>query len=784
MSSEAPRELPRHARGELSLQERDEMFRQLASSIDQVLWMADLSSSGMLYVSPAYEAIWGRSVDSLLDSTHSWVESIHPEDRGRLLRAAARRSEGGYSEEYRIIRPDGGIRWIHERAFPIRNEAGAVYRIAGIARDITEHVRAEEQLHLLSQAIDQLPVAVLIANRGRQIEYVNRQVVQATGYAREELIGSSSALFRGSGTAPARYDQMIAEVAAGGLWQGDHTARRKDGTEIPINTVWAPLRNAAGEVTHFVLIARDISERLRAEAQLRKLSYAIEQSPLAVVIVNRERTIEYANAAASQLTGCAREELIGRSSRMFRTPVTPDSSYDAIIGEVVAGRQWQGAHCFRRKDGSDLPIHSIWAPLCDDGGQVTHMVLIGRDISAEQQTAAAQERLQRQLLQAQKMEAIGQLTGGIAHDFNNILVAVLGYANLALQRCVHDPAGKLPEYLREVIAAGERGRDLVAKLLTYSRAEPDRIAQPLDVLPVVRETLALLSASIPASVRLETELPLELPPVLLARIDLQQILMNLVINARDATDEKGRVRIQLRRARLSGEDCAQCHQPVDGRFVELVVADDGRGIAAADVPRIFDPFFTTKEPGKGTGLGLSVVAGIVHKAGGHILVESRAGSGTIVRICLPLAGERVHMAVTPVEPPASEATAVGSGRVLLVDDEPSVVKFLGELLESHGYRVTSFSDPVAALRRFEADPLAFDLVLADQTMPVLTGVELTRAILARRPGMPVILASGYSSSVNAATAREAGASAFVPKPVSAGKLLQLMGRVLSGAPAP
>jgi signal transduction histidine kinase/ActR/RegA family two-component response regulator len=395
-----------------------------------------------------------------------------------------------------------------------------------------------------------------------------------------------------------------------------------------------------------------------------------------------------------------------------------------------------------------------------------------QEIKERRQAEEEREQLQKQLLQARKMEAIGQLTGGIAHDFNNILASILGFTELALHRFANPNEGKLFDYLTEVHRAGERARDLVAQMMAFSRGNSGS-PQLLDTKPLVKEVVKMLSSILPTSIQVATKFDKSMPAIKIDPVQLQQVVLNLCINARDAMHGKGQLTIQGQRTTVLKRVCASCHEKVTGEFLELIVEDSGTGIEEGLLNSIFDPFFTTKDVGSGTGMGLSVVHGIVHKHGGHIDVETKIGQGAKFRLLFPVkdcAKKTGPSDETELEIPRQ----FGRGHILVVDDEPAITVFLEELLNGHGYHVSAFTDAQAALAYFESEPDAVDLVITDQTMPNLTGSELATNILSIRADMPIILCTGYSEQIDAARTKELNIRSFFTKPINTGELLAVV----------
>jgi CheY-like chemotaxis protein len=389
-------------------------------------------------------------------------------------------------------------------------------------------------------------------------------------------------------------------------------------------------------------------------------------------------------------------------------------------------------------------------------------------------------QLEAQLRQAQKMEAIGHLAAGIAHDFNNILTAMLGYIGLAADRQETLGDSKLAGYLEKARGSCHRARDLIQQLLMFSRGRRgERGAVSLSKL--VTEARALVRGTMPATLELDLMLD-EVPAVIADRVQLEQVLLNLCINARDALGGVGTVGISVRRTRSTDRVCSSCRRRVEGEFVELAVSDKGPGIPADVRGRIFDPFFTTKEAGKGSGMGLAVVHGIVHEHGGHIIVEAPGEGGTTFRILLPAAAEGLPPgAVKAADSAARRAgPAPLHGRVLVVDDEQSVAEFMSELLRTWGLEVDVAHGGDEALSMLESDPGAYDLVITDQSMPRMRGIELAGRIAHLSPAAPVVLYTGTADDIARHELEAARVKELVRKPVEPFELRAIVARFVSG----
>ncbi len=511
-------------------------------------------------------------------------------------------------------------------------------------------------------------------------------------------------------------------------------------------------RNAEGKTIRLFGVVQDITERKRSGERLhqreRQLRHAHRLGKMGYWHWSADSDETFASDELFDLFGLSPGAVFPKFSDQ-RGLLFTNESWDhlnaAVRQSMHSGVGYELDLPARRADGTPLWITTVCDVERDAEGRITGLYGIVQDITERKRAETEKQQLERQLQQAHKMEALGQLTAGIAHDFNNILAGVLGYSALALDRYVPDKSGKLAEYLQEVQIAGMRARDLIANLMVYSRSGNIE-RQPVLLGALAREVATSLKSTLPPDVEFDLKLEQPESTILADSARLHQIVMNLLINARDASGSRGRIELTVRATDARGVLCSACHALADGPFVELTVRDSGPGIPPNVLSRIFDPFFTTKPVGKGTGMGLSVVHGVVHECGGHIVVESAPGGGTAMRVLLPPAQPRtVPVVAALLESPVS---LVRGGHILIVDDDEKLAQLFGEVLGAHGLRVSVFSDSEQALEAFRAAPRSFDVVLSDQSMPKLTGMELTQSMRSIRPELPIVLCTGYSNMLN------------------------------------
>lgn len=528
------------------------------------------------------------------------------------------------------------------------------------------------------------------------------------------------------------------------------------------------LRKLAGNLAHGITTLRVQAEKCQLEKQHAVLAAVLDQFMQGVVLFAPDGLIRYVNQAFERISGTDHAGIINKRIHNYGKSLFGSPFIQALTDVVAQARTRTGRYVIVRDDGSNVDVEVILSPVRETSGTVASYVAIVRDVTPEMQ-------LESQLRHAQKMEAVGTLAGGIAHDFNNILGAIIISTELALDDAKEGASN--PELLEIVLNAAERGRNLVTQILAFSR-QGEQKRQTVRIAPIVKECLKLLRASLPTTIDIRPAISCEDAMASIDPTQIHQVIVNLCTNAAHAMHGKvGMLEVTLTAVTLH-EDITGTHPDLHaGPYVELSVKDTGHGMGSEVLERIFDPFFTTKEQGRGTGLGLPVVYGIVKDHGGGIVVESEPGSGTTVRVLIP----RAEQIEEQPEAAPDETPAGGNERILYVDDEEDLVATTGEMLRRLGYDVVATTGSVEALRLFTAQPGLFDLIITDQTMPLLTGTELTRELRRLRPDVPVLLCSGFINQDERTIleeARAAGIADVLRKPVDRDEMARAVRRIL------
>lgn len=524
-----------------------------------------------------------------------------------------------------------------------------------------------------------------------------------------------------------------------------------------------------GSLLFFYVIIPIFQKMKETEQRFQQL---FRNNKTAVLLVNPENSrIIDANEAAIKFYGYNLTEL-----RTYNLSILyPESSSEMLeqLKQAKAHSNYTFTTRHRLQNGEIKDIEVLTSTVNINETTVLYYVIT--DISKRLRKEQEYQRLQGDLEQARKMEALGQLTGGIAHDFNNMLGVIMGYTNLSLEKFKDKMNEKQTEYLEQILQASDRAKDLISQMMIFSRTEKNK-NQPFNMATLIKQDIKMLRSVIPSSITIEQHIEQDLPDIMLEPVKLQQILMNLCINARDAMDGVGTLSIGLKWAKNVHNKCQACFEDFFGDWVELTVTDTGSGMPEEILKHVFEPFFTTKAAGKGTGMGLSVIHGIAKDLEGHIIINSKQGIGTDIHLYFKPVYEKKPEKI--IEEKTKE-NVVKNKNIIVVDDETSLSLLLSETLENEGYYCFPFSSPEDALEAFNANPDGYDLVISDQTMPNQTGTEMITEMRLTRPKLPAILTTGYSEVVDEKIANKMNIH-FLDKPVNMSKLFNLINEIFTG----
>jgi PAS domain S-box-containing protein len=742
---------------------------------DQVMILADPSKLRLAGNLPA----WPAEVPDA-PGTYGLVIGLGGESSMRVVASHATLPGG-----YHLLMGRESVRFeslVERFWYGIAGAMGIVLVLGAVMAWLNRNVRDKElqrQKAHLDELFDLAPDAVVLTELSPpRILRVNREFTRMFGYRSEEAVGRSLRELIAPAELLEDYAQGAALIASGRKVDKEVVRRRKDGTRFPAHFTAAAIRSGEGKSAAY-LVYRDITETKRTQEELKRSEERYALAMEAARDGHWDWIVEtdefYASPQLLEIYGFPADTVFaGRADFLARFPFHPEDKpkWEAAAAAHFAGKTVRfGMELRMLHQGEVRWIRLNGLCLRDAAGTLVRWTGSVRDVTESKRAEAALREFEKQLRQAQRLEAVGTLASGIAHDFNNILGAILGYGEMALRDA---PRGsRLKRDLDSVMIAGERGRALVDRVLAFSRSGMvERVA--VHVEPIVREVLDQLVSRLPAGVNIESTLHAGRAAILGDATQVHQVLMNLATNSLQAMASGGVLRVSLEAVRVDEPRPATTGRVPAGECLVLTVADSGAGIPSEMLERIFDPFFTTKEAGVGTGLGLSLVHGIVTELGGAVDVRSTPGSGSTFTVYLPRSGEVPHDDEKTV-PPMPQGNRE---RVLIVDDEEPLVALAARTLEGLGYVAVGFTSSSAALEAFRAHPEDFDAVITDERMPGMSGSTLIREVRGIRRAIPILLASGYVGRGVASRAYNSGADEVLKKPLLERDLAASLARVL------
>ena len=740
-----------------------------------------IQDNRFIYVNPRLAEIFGYPAADIINKL-AVSDLVAASDRELVQASLNRRLKG------EVTGLNYSFRGLHAYGWPLQlevfgNRIDHLGRpaVIGTLLDVTDRHEAEAALResearyrLLIQTAPEA-IVVLDIEQGRFVDY-NQQAELLFEMPPDQLSrhgpAELSPEFQPDGRRSSESAQAyLARAVAGETPTFEWLHRSRTGREIPceVRLVRLPAQGRTlirGSLTDITERRRTAEALARSEENYREL---FEQANDAIFLCHADGQMVDVNQHAAQITGFTREELLVRSAQDIVAPEDQDSLRQCMT-ELSRGGVRSGIYRFTRKDGTRFYGETSTKRLPD--GRMLAMV---RDITERKQAEEQRRKLEEELRQAQKLQAIGTLAGGIAHDFNNILAAILGNAQLLNMQL--PPAHEGQAKVAQILIASNRAKDLVQQILMFSR-QREQERRVLDLAPVVAEAMRLIEVTLPPTVRLELTVPRNLPSVMADPTQIHQVVVNLCTNALHAMRKGGgALQVSLSTVMLPDEqDNGSKPTLPAGRYLCLRVADTGHGMDAATLQRIYEPFFTTKDVGDGTGLGLAVVHGIVESHRGAIAVSSQAGQGTTFRLYFP-----VHEAAATPSQPAAKTPAPGADQhVLFVDDESPIIEVAKVMLPRLGYRVTTCSRPREALAVLQQQAGDIDLLMTDFSMPDLNGIDLIREAIRIKPSLPAVLLTGYGRPIESKAAVGLNISEVVHKPFT----MEILAGAIHGALAP
>ncbi len=747
---------------EEALRKSEQEYRNLFQNANDAILIFEPETEIILEANPKACAIYGFTRDELIGMSLKRLTEDVPRGEHQISQLLER---GAYLNFETVqLRKDGA------RIHILANSSVIDYRgrpaILSINRDITDLKHAEDELRKLFGAVEQSAEMILITDRQGVIEYVNPAFARLTGYTREEMVGQTPRLLKSGLQDVTCYERLWSTVLGGNVYRGVLVNKKKNGDLYYAEKTITPLRDASGQITHFVSNDRDITERHRAEAALRaseeRYRLLFERNLAGVVRSSMEGTIlECNDAFARAAVYASRQELLGLDITQF---YWRPGERQALLQRLLTEKRALNCEIkMRRADGKTahlLANVSLW----DQPGSPPLLEATTIDVTERKQ-------LQEQLLQAQKMDAVGQLAGGVAHDFNNLLLVISSYAELLADNL--QPKDPQRHHLEEILKASRRAAALTRQLLAFSRKQI-MLPRVLDLNSVLADTGRMLPRLIGEHIQVSVLPGAELWKIEADPVQIEQVILNLAVNARDAMPKGGVLTVETCNVRL-GADYVRSHVGVTpGDYVLLAVSDTGIGIPSEIMPHIFEPFFTTKERGKGSGLGLPTVYGIVKQSGGFLWVYSEPDQGTAFKIYLPRCQRPA--AAAPPETVAARSLR-GSETILLVEDEDPVREPTVEFLARNGYNVLQARNGADALQLAAGFDGPIHMLITDVVMPCLGGRELAERLRKYRPETKLLFISGYTD----ATVLQRGVDSigcFLQKPFSLSDLARKVRELL------
>jgi PAS domain S-box-containing protein len=773
------RDITDRKQAEKALLKSEQEYRTLINSMNEGILQVGTDDE-ILFVNNRLCEMSGYTREELIGKIGN--EVLMEKEGRKLIKEKNILRQKGTADVYEIQvkKKSGDHIWVQISGTPIVNERNEVTGSLGVFTDITEKKLAEKALHyseeryrLIADNVGDVIWKLDVATQ--RFSYMSPSVERLDGFNAEEILALPLEQVLTLKSYESMVENFTKRIMA--FESGDESVRiqtneleqlHKNGSIIPTEVVTTLIAGNDQKVYEIVGVTRNISERKHAETNLKKLSQAVEQSPVLIVITDTAGNIEYVNPEFSKITGYTFEEILGQNTRILKSGEKPAEAYKELWDAITSGKKWHGEFRNKKKNGNLYWQDSSISPITNEEGKIINYLMVAEDITER-------KLLQSQFLQSQRMESIGTLAGGIAHDLNNILSPIMMSIQILRNRYPDEYANRMLDTLE---ISTRRGADIVKQVLAFGRGvESSRIL--LQPKHIINEIVKIMKDTFPKNINLIVNIPKDLWIINADMTQMHQVLLNLCVNARDAMPDGGKLSIVAENA-VVDESYARMKLDVKvGNYVVTAISDTGTGIPRKIIDKIFEPFFTTKEIGKGTGLGLSTVLAIVKSHEGFINVYSEMGKGTSFKVYIPAQTSR-H--IIKDEGKKILDIPVGDGELILViDDEKSICEITRETLETYGYKVLTANDGAEAVSVYAENKNKIAVVITDMAMPVMDGSNTIRVMQRMNPSVSIIATSGIATNKDTALNAGRGVRAFIEKPYTAEKLLKILHDVITGS---
>ena len=758
-------DLTQRKQSEEKLRESEERLRLSITAANQGLYDLDIQT-GKAIVNDVYASMLGYEPETFVETYTAWIDRLHSDDRERVMQVFTEHISGKASDfriELRQRTKSGKWKWILSIGKIIEYTSdGKPKRMLGTNTDIDNMKRTEEMQMLQTTALESAANGIVITDMKGDIVWVNNAYTKMTGYTLDEVRGMNPRILKSGKQSEVQYKKLWETILSGNVWHGEFINKKKDGSLYIDEMTVTPVRNAHNNITHFVGVKQDVTERNKAVQKIKEQAMLLNEAHDAIILQDMEYAVLYWNKGSERLFGWTAEEAVGKDIRSL--VFENNSEYQKKMAQLLTDNNLIGEFNMNTKERQHIIADVRLNIIYDDEGKPSSVLSIGNDITEKKQIEA-------QFLRTQRMGSLGTLAGGIAHDLNNVMAPILLAMELLKKSHASDTSQKI---LASVESSARRGSEIVKQILAFARGVDTQkvLLQPRHL---IKEIISIFKETFPRSITITTDIPNNTWTIMSDPTHFHQLIMNLGVNARDAMPEGGTLSIVAANETFDEQYVRMNIDAKVGSYVRFSVRDTGSGIAPGILDHVFEPFFTTKEVGKGTGLGLSTVYTIVKSHGGFITVQSAVGKGTTMNVFLPATVQSSIVA----EEKKEYTNLKGNGElILVVDDEQAIREVTQHTLESYSYTVITATDGADAIAKYAEYRGKISLVLTDMMMPVMDGRHLIVTLRKIDPKVKIVASSGLIDKQKAMSGGDQPVNAYIDKPYTAETLMMTIAKII------